>query len=134
MITAAQYQHQLSGVSLEVLDQPLTTKADAQEALPKIIAVQNQLQQIEQGINLELHVMRSKYQSRIASAEAGGGSSRIMVSAKRRMGGSQRASEEARLTAERDEKVAPFQELKSKVADILEKAGAARSAAEKLAG
>lgn len=134
MITAAQYQHQLAGLSLEVLDQPLTSKADAQEALPKIVAIQDQLQQIEQGINLDLHVMRSQYQARIASAEAGGGSSRIMVSAKRRMGGSQRAGEEARLTAERDEKVAPYQDLKTKVVEILVKVGAARSKAEKLTG
>jgi len=133
MITAAQYQHQLSELSLDILDMALTSKTEAQEALPKIIAVQNQLQQIEQGINLELHVMRSQYQARIAGAEAGG-SSRIMVSAKRRIGSSQRANEEARLTAERDEKVAPFQDLKSKVAELLVKAGGARDAAEKLAG
>jgi hypothetical protein len=132
MTTPAQYQHQLSGFNYDILDKPLTSKVDAQAALPEIVALQNNLLQLEQGINLEMHVMRTLYQSKLAGAEAGN-SSRIMVSAKRRVGSNQRAGEETRLATERDKKIAPYQELKSQFTELLTKVEAARSAAEKLA-
>ena len=131
MTTPAQYQHQLSGFNVDILDKPLTSKVDAQAALPEIVALQNNLLEIEQGINLEMHVMRTQYQTKIAGAEAGN-SSRIMVSAKRRVGSSQRAGEEVRFAAERDKKLAPYHEVKDKVAELLAKVVAARAAAEKL--
>jgi hypothetical protein len=131
MITPAQYQHQLADLKLDILDRSLTSKVDAQAALTEINDLKDHLLQMEQSLNLELHVMRSQYQARKAAAEAGS-SSRIMVSAKRRVGGSQRAGEENKLAAERGEKLAPFQELKSQVTELLAKVEAARSAAEKL--
>jgi hypothetical protein len=131
MITPAQYQHQLADLKIDILDKPLTSKVDAQAALTEINALKDHLLQMEQSLNLDLHVLRSQFQARRAAAEAGS-SSRIMVSAKHRVGGSQRVDEENKLAAERDEKLAPFQELKSQVTELLDKVEAARSAAEKL--
>ncbi len=133
MITPAQYRHQLSGLDFTILDKPLAGKAEAAAALPGIIALQNHLQQIEQGINMEMHVIHNQYQAKLSAAEAGS-SGRIMVSAKRRVGSSQRANEEAHLTAERDEKINPYQEIKKATADLLARVEAVRSTAEKLAG
>ena len=133
MTTPAQYRHQLSALDFNILDKPLTGKAEAEAALPAILALQNHLLQIEQGINMELHVIRNQYQAKLSAAEAGS-SGRIMVSARRRVGSSQRANEEAHLNTERDEKIAPYQEIKNTMADLLGRVEAARSAAEKLAG
>jgi len=133
MTTPAQYRHKLSGLNFDILDKPLTSKEQASAALPEIIALQNHLQQIEQEINMEMHVIHNQYHSKLASAEAGS-SGRVMVSAKRRVGSSQRANEEAHLAAERDEKIGPYQDIRKTAADLLVKAEGARSAAEKLAG
>jgi hypothetical protein len=132
MTTPAQYQHQLSGFNYEILEKPLTSKVDAQAALPEIMTLKNSLLQLEQGINLDMHIMRTQYQSKLAGAEAGN-SSRIMVSAKRRVGSNQRAGEEVRLATERDKKMAPYQEIKSRLAELLAKVESARTAAEKQA-
>lgn len=125
MTTPAQYQHKLSELDLTALDQPLTN-----ETQPKLEELRNQLHQIEQDINREIHIIRSQYQPRIDSVNRGG-SSRVLTSNKQVSSGRKRAEELERLERERDDKIAPYQAVKDSVMDLLHKVEDALIAAGK---
>jgi hypothetical protein len=118
MITAVQFQHRISEIDLSALQQP---------GSDRLQELENQLRQIEQDINREIHVIRSEYKPRIDTASRGG-VSRVVVS-NRHASDRYRAEEVTRLETERDEKIAPLQEVKQKVDGLLEQVETARARA-----
>jgi len=130
MTTPAQYQHQLSQLRLEDIRVDGVTPAEARESLNQLLDLEKHAQEIERAVNLDIQVLRSHYQGRQASAVAGN-SSRVIVSNKRRVGGSMRAEEIERLTAEWDSKLNPLEEIKKEIQELLAKSEVSRQKLEK---
>lgn len=125
MTTPGQYQHKLSEFDLTPLDQPLS---DATR--PALEQLQAAVRQIEGDINREIHVIRNQYQTRINSVNRGGGS-QVLVSNRAVSSDRHRADQINRLETEMDEKIGPYQEVKSQAADLLAKVEAALTGAQK---
>lgn len=115
MKTAAQFQHSLDELKLDHL-----SKEGSKPKKGEVEKAVQQLQLLERDLNQEIHLLRSQYQARLARA-MGGTTGRVLISNKRRVGGSLRAEEEARITSERDAKLAPYQKVKEAITGWLEK-------------
>lgn len=118
MITPTQFQHRISEIDLSALQQP---------GSDRLQELENQLRQIEQDINREIHVIRSEYKPRVDTASRGG-VSRVNIS-NRHASDRYRAEEVTRLEAERDAKIVPLQEVKQKVDELLAQVETARARA-----
>ncbi len=116
--TAAQFQYQLN----ELMSQVPTgeNKAGLEEA-------RNRLAEMEQAVNMEMHILRGQYQARLASVNAGA-STMVNLPNKR---GRQHAHEVERIEAERDEKLGPYQEVKTKIEESLKQLDARQGGAAK---
>ncbi|HVN56076.1 MAG TPA: hypothetical protein VMT46_17220 [Anaerolineaceae bacterium] len=133
MTTAAQYEHQIAGLNLQNIPLQGLNKSQAQESLEKLLGLQQRAMEIERALKLDLHVIRAQYQPRIAAATAGI-TSRVNISDKHRVGGKMRAEELEKVTAERDEKMAPLERLEKQVEEILAKIAVDRADLEEQAG
>ncbi len=130
MTTPAQYEHQIADLKLENIPLEGLKPGEAQESLAKLGDLQKHAQEIERAIKLDLQVIRTQYQAKIAAATAGA-SSRVNISDKHRVGGKMRAEELEKVTAERDEKMAPLERLEKQLEEILAKVSIERADLEK---
>lgn len=108
MANVNHYQHKLNDIQT-ALGEAGSDSAD----------LQNQLHQMVEDINRELVTLRAQYHTRISSATAGSGGSRVLVSNRQAASGGRRAEQVAKLEEERDSKLTPFQEIKTKVEEVL---------------
>jgi hypothetical protein len=118
MTSAEQYRHQISALGLDEMRLQASSLAEAQAALDNVRSLRKQLLQIKRNINLDMKTIRAEYQQRSSSAAAG--SSAVMsLLGKRKLAGSLRADEKRRLSVERDRKLAPYDNVKLTIDDLL---------------
>lgn len=121
MKTPAQYQHELAALDAEGIKTDGLSEAEAAQSLEKVKDVEEKLKQIDNGLGLDIHALRAQFQGRMASLNI----------ANQRKGGKARTEEEQRLHEERDSKLAPYEEIKKRVDELMEKVGNIRSDLER---
>jgi hypothetical protein len=109
MKTAAQYQHQISVVDLDAIKLDGISAQDAKEALARIESIHNELLEIERNLNLDLHALNAQFQGRLAAELHG--------MANRR--GRNRAEDEQRIRDEQAARLAPYEQVKSRLNELL---------------
>ncbi len=119
MAHAGHYQHKLTDI------QDALGKDGSSDAAQLL----NQLHQLLEDLNREMVTLRAQYHTRISSANAGTGSSRVLTSHRQSASGGKRAEQVAKLEAERDSKLAPYQEIKTKVEETLAQIAGSQPAA-----
>lgn len=118
MTTPAQYRHQLDEISSGQIPTENLTPVQVKENLAKLAGLVSQAQELERALNLDLQVLRTQYRSRAAAASSGL-SSRVRVSNRNRPGSKDRAEEVEHITAERDARLAPYEEVKQDLEKFL---------------
>lgn len=118
MAHAGQYQHKLNDIQTAL-----------SEAGSDAAALLNQLRQLREDINREMITLRAQYHSRISSASAGTGSSRVLTSNRQAASGGRRVEQVAKLEEERDAKLEPYLEIKTKIEEVLAQIEGGKSAA-----
>jgi conjugal transfer/entry exclusion protein len=132
MTTLVQYQHQVDELKLENIPLKGVSPDQARESLEKLMDLQKHAQEVERAVKLDLQMIRTQYQSRIAATSAGN-SSLVNISEKHRVGGKMRAGEVEKVNAERDSKIAPLEQVEKQLEEILAKVSVARANLEKQA-
>lgn len=113
MKTPAQYQHDLAALDVEGFKTDGLSEAEAAQSLERVKDVEEKLKQIDNALRLDIHALRSQFQGRMTSLNV----------ANQHKGGKSRGEEEERLQEERDSKLAPYEEMKKRVEELLEKIG-----------
>lgn len=120
MKTAAQYQHQISAIDLDAIKLDGISAQEAKEALARIESIHNELLEIERDLNLDLHALNAQFQGRLAAELHG--------MAKRR--GRSRAEDEQRIRDEQAARLAPYEQVKSHLNELLARLQEIRSRLE----
>jgi hypothetical protein len=120
MKTPHQYKSQLEDLGLDQVKIEGITRSDAQSALTRLKDIHTHLKDLETGLNMDMHALRSQYQGRIAALS-------ITTHHKAKVEEEQRAEEE------RNAKLAPYEEVKSQVQALLVTLEEKRTALEKAA-
>ena len=118
MTSADEYRRQISALGADRLETRASSLADAKSALTTVRSLRKQLRQMKRDINLDMKAMRAEYRQR--SPEAAVGSS----AAENQPGQGKHAGrlpggERKRLAAERAQKLAPYDDVKRTVDDLL---------------
>ena len=100
MKTPAQYQHQISALNFEA--------ASSREQLEDL---HTQLRELIASLNRDLHALQSQYQGRVASIH--------IPTPHQQHSGKERSEEEQRALEGRQEKVAPYEDLKVKAEALM---------------
>jgi predicted RNA-binding Zn-ribbon protein involved in translation (DUF1610 family) len=100
--------------------------AEAKTVLTQLRNIQRQLRQIKRYINQDMKAIRAEYRQRTSTAAATS-STIVGLLGKRKLAGQMRADEKRRLNAERDRKLAPYDNLKLAIDDLLVKTDGAKT-------
>ena len=125
MTSASEYRRQLSGQGLDRLKFSASNLVEAKAVLVKIREAQGMLRQMKRSINVDMKQIRSEYAQRAVSA-ASGTSAVLALLGKRGAAGRVRADEKRRLGHERDRELAPYNDLKLSIDDMLAQLGGAK--------
>lgn len=121
MKTPAQYQHEVDDLDLDgILHTEGVTGDQAQQTLETLRAIQEKLRQMETNLNLEIHALRAQYQGRAAA---------LNVQNARRSG-RKSAEDGQRLEDERESKLTPYEEVRKKIEEALQRVDQARGQLE----
>jgi hypothetical protein len=129
MTTPAQYRHQIEQLDLDSIRLDGLSPEEAQRSLEAVTELQARAQEIERAIHLDIQVIRTQYQRRERAASAGV-SNQSNLNSKRRMSSRVREEEVAKVDAERDARIAPYDEVRKEIEKLLASAGAARKTLE----
>jgi hypothetical protein len=121
MKTSAQYQHMVAEIHLDEIKSEGISPAEAGEFLSKLETAHNQLLEVERSLNLDLRAFNAQYQGRMAS------SLRDITSHH----GKNRVEEEQRIQDERESKLAPYEDIKKQIAQMLSQVDELRAKLEK---
>lgn len=91
---------------------------EAKAGLGNVRGLQKQLRQVKRKINLDMKTIRADYRQRM-SQPAAASSSLATIFGKRKLAGQLRADAKRGLRAERDRKLAPYDEVKLMIDDLL---------------
>ena len=119
MKTPHQYQNQLADLGLDQIVVDGVAPSEVQKALTRLTEIHLHIKDLETSLNMDIHALRSQYQGRIAALS-------ITTHHKARVEEEQRAEEE------RDAKLAPYEEVKSKLQALLVTLEEKRAALEKV--
>lgn len=125
MTAPKEYRRQISELGLDHMEILVSSLAESKAALTKVRSLQKQLRQIKRNINLDMKAIRAEYRQRVSTAAAGS-SAILSLFGKRKLAGQMRAGEKRRLNAERDRKLAPYEDLKLTIDDLLVQMDAAK--------
>jgi hypothetical protein len=120
MKTPHQYQNLLTDLGLDQIMVDGITHSEAQKALTRLTEIHVHLKDLETSLNMDIHALRSQYQGRIAALS-------ITTHHKAKVEEEQRAEEE------RDNRLAPYEEVKSQLQALLVTLDEKRAALEKVA-
>jgi F0F1-type ATP synthase membrane subunit b/b' len=116
MASAEEYRQQVSDLGLDHMEIGASSLAEGKAALADVRRLQKELRQIKRNVNLEMKTVRTQYKARIAAAGTSGWTGLLAMG---RGGSRYRASEKRRVRAERDSKLAPYDEVKLTIDDLL---------------
>jgi hypothetical protein len=122
MRSAAQYQHDVDGLNCDGIQTAGLSGNEARQALQKVVEIEEKLRQIDASLNLDLHALERNFQGRATSMQ--------IQSANR---SSHAREEEHRLDEEKQHKLAPYQDIKKRVDELLPKVATMREELEKAA-
>jgi predicted nuclease with TOPRIM domain len=122
MRTAVQYQHDVDGLNCEGIQTTGLSASDARQTLQKVVEIEEKLRQIDASLNLDLHALERQFQGRATSMQ--------IQSANRSSHGRE---EEHRLDEEKRQKLAPYEDIKKRVDELLPKVVKMREDLEKAA-
>ncbi len=112
MKTPLQYKKQIEELGLDQIKTEDLTPEEVKQSISRLAEAQTHLRNIEVGLNMDMHALRSQYQGRIAALSIN-------------TGRKPRVEEEQRAQEERDTKLAPFEDVKTQlqalITDISEK-------------
>jgi predicted nuclease with TOPRIM domain len=120
MRTAAQYQHDVEGLNIEGIQTSGLSGNDASQTLQKVVEIEEKLRQIDASLNLDLHALERQFQGRATSMQIQGANR-----------SSHMREEEHRLDEEKQHKLAPYEDLKKRVDELLPKVAKMREELEK---
>ncbi len=120
MRTAAQYQHDVDGLNCEGIQTAGLSGDEARQTLQKVVEIEEKLRQIDGSLNLDLHALERNFQGRATSMQ--------IQSANR---SSHAREEEHRLDEEKQHKLAPYEDIKKRVDELLPKVAKMREDLEK---
>lgn len=109
MRTAAQYQHQISAINLDEIRLDGLSAQEVRKALARLEQLHGELVEIERTLNLDLHALNAQYQGRLAAELHG--------MANRR--GRSRAEDEQRIRDEQAARLAPYEQVKTHLGELL---------------
>lgn len=125
MATPTQYRKRITELGLDRLEFHVSTLDEAKSWLAKVRTLETQLRQIKREINMEISVIRDNYKTKAASAASSG--ALLEVFGKRKAAGQLRASRKRDLTSQRDREIAPYQQVKLTIDDLLTQTGSAKT-------
>ncbi|MEW8051467.1 MAG: zinc-ribbon domain-containing protein [Candidatus Thiodiazotropha sp.] len=112
MTTIAEFKQQINNLNIEEsINGEISSIQDAKQTKKTCIDCQRELRQIKKSIGLEIKTIRSEYRDKIANAGSVVGGA-FSLFGKRGLGGSIRADAKRGMTRERDDVIAPYEELK----------------------
>jgi membrane protein involved in colicin uptake len=129
MTTPAQYHHQLEQLDLDAIPVDGLSPEAARSSLDALTDLQARAQEIERAVILDIQVIRTQYQ-RLERAASAGVSNQSNLNSKRRMSSRVREEEIAKVDAERDSRLAPYEEVRQEIEKLLGSAGSARKKLE----
>jgi hypothetical protein len=116
MASPEDYRQQVSDLGLDHMQIGASSLAEGKDALANVRRLQKELRQIKRNINLEMKTIRAQYKPKIAEAGTTGWTGLLAMG---RGGGRLRASEKRRVRAERDSRLAPYDQVKLTIDDLL---------------
>jgi rRNA maturation endonuclease Nob1 len=117
-MSAEDYRQEIAELGFDRMTIEVSSVTEAKQALAKVRAAQKELRQIKRNINMDMKIIRADYSERMATA--GAGTSTLMgLFGQRRAAGQLRADAKRRLRAERDATLAPYDEVKLMIDDLL---------------
>jgi len=119
MKTPIQYKNQLAGLSLDQVKTEGATQDEAQKSLARLDEIHAHVRDLEVSLNLDIHALRSQYQGRIAS---------LSINPHHKP----RVEEEQRVEEERDNKLAPYEAVKTQIHELLAELDQKRALLEKI--
>ncbi len=120
MRTAAQYQHDVDGLNSEDIQTTGLSENEARQTLEKVVETEQKLRQIEASLNLDLHALERQYRGRETSVQ--------LQNPNR---SSHAREEEHRLDEEKQHKLAPYEEVKKRIDELLPQVEKMRGELEK---
>ena len=138
MTSPKEYIHQFQECTRQIESSALTLQecikrgispsslAEAKTVLAQLRNTQKQLRQIKRCINQDMKAIRAEYRQRTSTAAATS-SAIVSLLGERKLAGQMRADEKRRLNAERDRKLAPYDNLKLAIDDLLVKTDGAKA-------
>jgi hypothetical protein len=118
MASAEDYREQIRQMGVTHMTVGGSSVAEAKSGIATLRRLQKQLRQIKRAINVDMKAIRAEYPQKM-STPAPVASSLATLLGNRKLAGEFRADAKRRLRIERDRKLAPYDELKVKIDDIL---------------
>ena len=117
MTTPERYLQIISEMGLEHLEIQVSSISEAKQLLSQMRDYQRQLRFLKRDINSEMRAIRAEYTAKMASA-ASTTSGIVSLFGKRKLAGQIRAAEKRRLRSERDQILAPYENVKRVIDDL----------------
>jgi hypothetical protein len=120
------YRQRISALGLDEVRIGVNTVAEAKAALTTVRDMQKELRQIKREINVDMKTLRAHYAEKVSVA--GEGSSALVgLFGKRGAASRMRADAKRRVRAERDQELAPYNNVKLYIDDLLTKMDGAKA-------
>jgi len=116
--TPKDYHRQISDLGLDKLTISASSAAEAKASMTPVRSLQQQLRQIKRYIDQDMKTIRAEYRDKSSTA-ASSSSSLLSAFGKRKLAGQVRADAKRRLSAQRDQQLKPYENLKLTIDDVL---------------
>lgn len=115
MKTPTDYRRDLDPYNVKL---SIGSVAEAKATIKDLVQSQKALRQIKKEIDLDIKTIRAGYASRMSTAGAGA-SNVLTIFGQRKAAGSARADAKRKLKAEQDRQIAPYQQVKLTIDDMI---------------